>query len=44
MEAKDRSFVKGNKGWEWVAGVSKPKPVVSTASPSKKKSRTTKGD
>jgi|15BtaG_2_1085339.scaffolds.fasta_scaffold01565_3 hypothetical protein len=37
------TFVKGKKGWSWVASVSKPKPVaVATAKPSKSKSRTTK--
>jgi hypothetical protein len=41
------TFVKGKKGWEWVASVSKPKPAVVSAKPKpssskKKKSRRTK--
>ena len=44
------TFVKGKKGWEWVASVSKPKPAVTvtakpkTSSKKKKSKITKKGD
>ncbi len=44
------SFVKGKKGWSWVASVSKPKPAVvskpttAKTKPSKKKKSRTQGD